>query len=47
MCIICLARDGMVVEGGKWMRGLGLGFTNPVSLDSLCRWQVQVSEYCA
>ena len=26
-------------EGGEWMRGL--------SLDSLCRWQVQVSVYCA
>ena len=26
MCM-CLARGG---EGGVWMRGLGLGFTNPV-----------------
>ena len=74
-------------RGGEWIRGLGLGFTNPVgtegvldvclgfgcggvgvvgvewvggldqglegwcyvcvSLDSLCRWQVQVSVYCA
>ena len=81
---ICLARGSMGGEGGEWMRGLGLGFTNPertggvldvclclgcggvggqwvgdldkglegrcyicVSLDSLCRWQVQVSVYCA
>ena len=77
-------------RGGEWMRGLCLGFTNPVgtggvldvylcfgccgvgivcgewvgrglgpgsggvgccyvcvSLDSLCRWQIQVSVYCA
>ena len=26
MCM-CLARGGV---GGQWMRGLGLGFTNPV-----------------
>ena len=29
MCI-CLARGGVGGEGGKWMRGFGLGFTNPV-----------------
>ena len=37
------------------MRRLGLGLANPVgtggvldvSLDSLCRWKVQVSVYCA
>ena len=28
MCM-CLARGG-VGEGGEWMRGLVLGFTNPV-----------------
>ena len=42
MCM-CLARGGVGGEGGEWMRELGLG----VSLDSLCRWQVQVSVYCA
>ena len=49
MCM-CLALGGV---GGEWIRGLGLGFTNPVgaggvldvSLHSLCRWQVSV--YCA
>ena len=29
MCM-CLARGGVGGEGGAWMRGLGLGFTNPV-----------------
>ena len=29
MCM-CLARGGVSGEGGEWMRGLGLGFTNPV-----------------
>ena len=29
MCM-CLARGGVGVEGGEWMRELGLGFTNPV-----------------
>ena len=79
MCM-CLARGRV---GGEWMRGLGLGFTNPVGTwgvrdmclscgvvcgewvgdwikvwdvgwcyvcvccDYLCRWQVQVSVYCA
>ena len=28
MCM-CLARDGVGGEGSEWMRGLGLGFTNP------------------
>ena len=28
----CLARRGMGGEGGEWMRGLGLGFTNPVGI---------------
>ena len=90
MCM-CLARGGVGGEGGEWMSGLDLGFTNPVgtgevsdvclcvdgggvggvggewvgdldhglegcggvmlvcvvSLDSLWRWQVQVSVYCA
>ena len=27
---MCLARGG-VGGGGEWMRGLGLGFTNPVA----------------
>ena len=29
MCM-CLARGGVGGEGGKWMRELGLGFTNPL-----------------
>ena len=29
MCM-CLAGRGVGVEGGEWMRELGLGFTNPV-----------------
>ena len=29
MCI-CLALGGVGVEGGEWLRGLGLGYTNPV-----------------
>ena len=29
MCM-CFARGGVGGEGGEWMRGLGLGFTNPV-----------------
>ena len=29
MCM-CLARGGVGGEGGEWMKGLGLGFTNPV-----------------
>ena len=27
---MCLARGVVGVDGGEWMRGLGLGFTNPV-----------------
>ena len=80
MCI-CLARGGVGREGGEWIRGWGLGYTNPVGIggvldvclflccsgvgsglwlgpgsgrvvwcvspDSLCRWQDQVSVYCA
>ena len=29
MCM-CLGRGGVGGEEGEWMRGLGLGFTNPV-----------------
>ena len=29
MCM-CLVRGGVGGERGEWMRGLGLGFTNPV-----------------
>ena len=29
MCM-CLARGGVCGEGGEWMRGLGMGLTNPV-----------------
>ena len=28
VCVFCLG--GVGGEGGEWMRGLGLGFTNPV-----------------
>ena len=28
---MCLARGGVGGEGDEWMRGLGLGFTNPVA----------------
>ena len=31
MCM-CLTRGGVGGEEGKWMRGLDLGFTNPVGL---------------
>ena len=33
MCM-CLTRGGVGGEGGEWMRGLGLGFTNPVRAGS-------------
>ena len=49
MCM-CLARGGVGGEGGEWMRGLGLGFTNPVGTGGVvdvcvfwmrwCRWGV-------
>ena len=47
MCM-CLARCGVGGEGGEWMRGLGLGFTNPVGTGGMldvfwlrwCRWGV-------
>ena len=29
VCDMCLARGGVGGEGGEWMIGLGLGFTNP------------------
>ena len=46
---------GVGSVGGEWVRGLGHGLGGwggvmsvcVVSLDSLCRWQVQVSVYCA
>ena len=46
MCM-CLARGGVGGEVGEWMRELGLGFTNPVSVSVFllrwcgwCRWGV-------
>ena len=33
---MCLARGGMVGMEGEWMRGLGLGFTNPVRTERVC-----------
>ena len=35
MCM-CLARGGVGGKGGEWMRGLGLGFTNPVETGGVC-----------
>ena len=32
---MCLARDSVGGEGSEWMRGLGLGFTNPVGAGGL------------
>ena len=29
VCAMCLARGGVGVVGSVWVRGLGLGFTNP------------------
>ena len=47
MCL-CLGCGGV---GGEWVGGLDQGMEGRcyvcVSLDSLCRWQVQVSVYCA
>ena len=48
---MCLARGGVGIEGGEWMRELGLGFTNPVGPGGVldvcrvfwlrwCRWGV-------
>ena len=40
MCV-CLARGAVGGEGGEWMRGLGLGFTNPVGTRGVldvCLW---------
>ena len=38
---MCLARGGVGGEGGEWMRGLGLDFTNPVGTGvvlDVCLW---------
>ena len=45
MCM-CLARGGVGGEGGEWMRGLGLGFTNPVGTGECwtCVWVAVGSE---
>ena len=44
MCL-CFGCGGV---GGEWHGGLEKGICGEVSdLDSLCRWQVQVSVYCA
>ena len=40
MCM-CLARGGVGGEGGEWLRGLRLGFTNPVGTGEVldvCLW---------
>ena len=50
MCL-CFGCGGVGGEGGEWVGGLDKGRERwcyvCVSLDSLCRWQVQVSVYCA
>ena len=33
---MCLARGGVGAKGGEWMRGLGLGFANPVGVLDVC-----------
>ena len=33
---MCLARGGVGGEGCEWMRGLGLGFTNPARTGGGC-----------
>ena len=30
VCEMCMTRAGVGGEGGEWMRGMGMGFTNPV-----------------
>ena len=54
MCL-CFGCGGVGGVGGEWVGGLdqgrerwgGVMYVCGVSLDSLCRWQVQVSVYCA
>ena len=54
MCL-CFGCGGVAGVGGEWVGGLGQGlggwggvmYVCVVSLDSLCRWQVQVCVYCA
>ena len=54
MCL-CFGCVGVGGVGGEWMGGLDQGLGGwcgvmsvcVVSLNSLCRWQVQVSVYCA
>ena len=54
MCL-CFGCNGVGGVGGEWVGGLGQGLGGwggvmslcVVSLDSLCRWQLQVSVYCA
>ena len=49
---VCLGCGGVGGVGGEWIRGWVLGWGKcgdvfVVNLDSLCRWQVHVSVYCA
>ena len=52
---LCLGCGGVCGVGGKWVWGLDEGLegwggvmsVRGVSLDYMCRWQVQVSVYCA
>ena len=38
VCEMCMAQDGV---GGEWMRGMGLGFTNPVGTGGVLDvWQI-------
>ena len=45
MCM-CLARGGVGVEGGEWMRELGLGLTNPVGTGGVGRVSVFWLRWC-
>ena len=45
---LCLCCGGVSGVDEEWGRGSGrMGLECIVSMDSLCRWQVQVSVYCA
>ena len=50
---MCFGCGGVGGVGGEWVGGMGLGGWGGVmsvcvvSLDYLCRWQAQVSVYCA
>ena len=45
MCM-CLARGGVGGGRDEWMRGLGLGFTNPVGIGGVGRVSVFGLRWC-